>query len=145
MQLEWHMEREDHPGKAKGEKHNWEDKHQVDAIAHSNHIIKQWTIWNSKITIKIGKHIVQCLVTKKKNSKQAGSDIDRRAQCKRCSHYWLHLGGINQFILYRVNCKMCLNEQIIKGLMATNNHEKQPVPLWWKRDRLLPGRSSRLN
>ena len=57
-----------------------EHKHEVDSIAHSDSIIEQRAIWDTKVGVKVGEHIIKNGFTEEEETKEACSYVDSRAK-----------------------------------------------------------------
>lgn len=59
-----------------------ENKHEVDGIAQSDSIIEKRAVWDTKVGVKVGKHIIKNGFTEGEETKEASSHVDSRAEPK---------------------------------------------------------------
>lgn len=83
-----------------------EYKHKVDSIAHSDNIIKHRAVWDTKVWVEVGEHIIKSGFTKEEEAKEACCNVDSRAEHQWCLYNGLDLGGVFKFIVYGVNCRV---------------------------------------
>lgn len=83
---------------------NREDQHEVEGIAHSDNITKQRAVWDTKVSVEIGKHIMKDGIAKEEETKEACGNIDGRAKKHRCSYNGLYLRRVLKFIVYGMYC-----------------------------------------
>ena len=76
----------------------------MDNIAHSHYVIEDRAEWNAKIRVKVGKHIIQCALTKEEICKETCGNVNTGAQEQRCSHNRFDLCSVFKFIVNAVNC-----------------------------------------